>query len=47
MTETIRGKLREEIYQGLEPRPMPLPDLKQEVKALLGYTDTDASESLD
>lgn len=47
MTETIRGKLVEDIYAGLEPRPLPISDLKQELKALLGYTETDASESLD
>lgn len=47
MTETIRGKMAEEIYAGLEPKPMPVQELKTYLKDNLGYTETDASESVD
>lgn len=47
MTETIRGKMAEEIYEGLEPKPLPSKELKQYLKDNLGYTETDASESVD
>lgn len=47
MTETIRGKMTEEIYQGLGSKPMPVQELKAYLKDTLGYTETDASESID
>lgn len=47
MTETIRGKMAEEIYEALEPKPMPKEDLKQFLMENFKYTATDASESVD
>jgi hypothetical protein len=47
MTETIRGKIKEEIYESLDPKPMPVEGLKKFLMETLGYTATDASESLD
>lgn len=47
MTETIRGKIKEEVYESLDPKPMPKEDLKKFLMETLGYTATDASESLD
>ena len=47
MTETLRGKIKEEIYEALDPKPMSEQELKQFLQDSLGYTATDASESID